>query len=250
MIRAFIIDDEEYPRTLLKYLIVEEGLDIEVVGEAERLQDGIDAIKQLKLPIDVLFLDIEMPQKKGIEILDYYPKGVNFEIVFITAYQEYAIQAIRLAAFDYLLKPIELEELKAMYQRLKLGRNTIDHVSRLSVLQNNLDQNKNQKYYVRGHSQEFVIEVNDIIYLEASGMYTNLYCRKGRQVVTSKPLKDILIELPDQFIRCHRSYAFNKKNVSFPLSLGTGMLTLIEGKTVPLSTRRKTEVLERILGSD
>lgn len=243
--KAYIIDDEEHPRILLKFLIKENDLKITVVGEADRLLKGIEEILSLKEDIDVLFLDIEMPGHTGLEIVDLFPGECNFEIVFITAYNQYAIQAIKLAVFDYLLKPIKPDEFVDTVHRLEKKKKKIaSPKNRLDTLKQNLSSSSPNKYFIKSHNEEIILALDDVIYLEASGMYTRFFTRSEKTFISSKPLKEVLSDLPKHFLRCHRSFAFNSQNINKPISIINGELQLVNNLSVPISVRKKNEILD------
>lgn len=236
--KAFIIDDEEAPRKILKYLIQKNIPEIEILGESNRLKEGMQAIENLN--IDILFLDIEMPEHKGLEVLNFIKGDVGFEIIFITAYNQYAIDAIRLSAFDYLLKPINIDEFNATIERLKEKRKTEKGQTNqaIELLKNNLESSSDKIYLLRSHQKEYYIPLVEIYYLEADGMYTKIHF-KDKKIIASKPLKTILEDLPNQFIRTHRSFAVNAENVSKPLKIKNNFVELTNNQKVPISLLNK-----------
>jgi two-component system LytT family response regulator len=238
--KGFIIDDEAAPRLILKHLLNQITPKVEVVGEANNLKDGIASLSKLK--IDVLFLDIEMPQHKGLEILELFDGPIDFKIIFVTAYSEYAIQAFKLSAFDYLLKPLKKNELQETLQRLVKNGN---EEANIELLNHNLQDQNDQQYLLRTHREEFVINVKNIISLEADGMYTNIVL-KNDKLTASKPMKDILADLPDCFFRTHRSFAVNLQQVERPIRINNAGIKTTIGTFIPLSMRKKDNFLERI----
>lgn len=244
--KAYIIDDEEHPRTLLKFLIKKGEVDLEIVGESETLEKGISDIIENHSDLDVLFLDIEMPKHSGLEIIHLFPEGISFEIIFVTAYSQYAIQAIKLSAFDYLLKPLNFEELKKTIERLSSKSSSQYNNKRINTLKNNLDNKNQKKYYLRSHNEELVLMLDEILYLEASGMYTHFYMT-NKKITASRPLKEILNDLPDYFIRTHRSFAVNYNNILQPISIQNGEVLMTNRYKVPLSTRKKEDFLNYVL---
>tara|TARA_B100000508_G_C11465742_1_gene282295 strand:+ start:1102 stop:1869 length:768 start_codon:yes stop_codon:yes gene_type:complete len=241
-LRAYIIDDEEAPRKLLRYLINRHLPEIKIVGESNLLRRGVEEI--MELSIDILFLDIEMPEHKGTEILNFISTPVNFEIIFVTAYNDYAIDAFKLSAFDYLLKPLQPDELKNSIERLrdKLAIRSGHDEGQIELLDQNLNSTK-RTYCLRTHREEYVIPLEDILYLEADGMYTSIYL-KDNEITASKPLKEILSDLPDQFIRTHRSFAVNMKNIKSPLKFSGNAIELLGDRAVPVSTRKRSELMD------
>ncbi|MDG1476116.1 MAG: response regulator [Vicingaceae bacterium] len=240
MIRGYLIDDELAPRITLKHLLSNMEPEVQIVGEADSLKKGLDEIRNMK--VDVLFLDIEMPEHKGLDIIDLIDFSIGFEIVFVTAYSEYAIQAFKLSAFDYLLKPVRKNEIQETLLRLQKRLTKNLSSQSLAILSSNLKDNGNEKYLLRTHAEEFLINVNDIVSLEADGMYTHIVLA-NKKITASKPMKEILDDLPNFFFRTHRSYSVNLKQVEQPVRLTTaGVKTKID-HYVSVSTRNKNMFL-------
>lgn len=240
-LKGYIIDDETAPRVILKHLLEQIEPKVNILGEADNLKDGTEAIKTLD--IDLLFLDIEMPKNKGLEINQLLDNAVNFDIVFVTAHSEYAIQAFKLSAFDYLLKPLKKNELKATIERLIHKRKSAENkIEKLELLEKNLQSSSNQQYYIRTHREEYIINVNDIVSLEADGMYTNIILQ-NEKITASKPMKEILQDLPEFFFRTHRSFAINLNQIKQPIRLSDSGIKTKTGTFVPLSARNKETFL-------
>ncbi|MDG1330797.1 MAG: LytTR family DNA-binding domain-containing protein [Crocinitomicaceae bacterium] len=243
MIRGYIIDDESAPRVTLKHLLSKIEPEVQIVGEADSLKQGLAEIRKAK--VDVLFLDIEMPDHKGLEIIDLIDFSFDFEIVFVTAYSEYAIRAFKLSAFDYLLKPVRQNEIQETLLRLQTRLTKKLSSPSLAVLSANLKDAGNEKYLLRTHSEEFLINVNDIISLEADGMYTHIVLA-NKKITASKPMKEILEDLPNFFFRTHRSYSVNLKQVGHPVRLSSaGVKTKID-HYVAVSSRNRSPFLEAL----
>jgi two-component system, LytTR family, response regulator len=216
MKNCIIIDDENKARQLLRNMLADVCPDINVMDECDDLPSGVKAIKKHKP--DLVFLDIEMPGHSGLEILDYFEDDeITFEIIFCTGYSEYAIQAFKLSATDYLLKPLNPNTLKESVERF-LKKNNESKVIEYRALQENISKNGNtvDKCIVvnLSNSTRFV-KVKDIIMLRAEGSYCELYLAGGEKLLTSKNLKSFeerLIEIPF-FFRSHKSYMVNLKKV-------------------------------------
>jgi two-component system, LytTR family, response regulator len=217
MKKCIIIDDENRARLLMRNMLAEMCPEINVVDECDDLPSGVKAIKKLKP--DLVFLDIEMPGHSGLEILDYFEdEELTFEIIFCTGYSEYALQAFRLSATDYLLKPLDPEMLKAAVQKF-LKRNNSDNVVAYRALQENTAKNADtgdKCIVVNLAGSTRFVKVKDIIMLAAEGSYCQLHLSNGEKLLTSKNLKhfeDRLTEIPF-FYRCHKSYMINLKKVT------------------------------------
>jgi two-component system LytT family response regulator len=208
--KAIIIDDEEMARTLLNGMLAEYCPTIAVMELCKDLLTGIKAIRKHKP--DLVFLDIEMPGHSGLELLDFFDENeVNFAIIFVTAYNRYAIQAFKLSAVDYLLKPIESDDLiKAvdLFQKQKSKLN-------MQVLKENLT-GKSNKIALHNVSSINFIDLDTILYFKADGAYTEVFLNNGKSIMTSKSLKhfeNILIDNKN-FYRCHKSYIVQVKHIS------------------------------------
>lgn len=240
-IKALIVDDEERARIVLKSLItkyVPEIEEIETVGSA---MDAFFMIRQVQP--DLVFLDIQMPFMNGFDLLGKIDH-INFDIIFTTAYNQYAIQAIRFSALDYLLKPIDLLELKNAVARHIVRREAgLLPGPQYSNLVQNLTAKDTEQYSlaVGGTGGMKFFPVGEIIRLEGERNYTNFYFTGGRNYLSSKTLKEyeeILIE--KGFIRVHKSHLVNR---AFVRSVSPeGLLTFSDESTVEVSRRRLQEV--------
>lgn len=241
---ALIIDDERSARNVLRILIEENCPNIKTVHEATDLMEGIETIKR-ELP-SIVFLDIEMPGYSGLEIFNYLNRDdYQFEIIFTTAYNEYAIQAFQLAAIDYLLKPVRGEQIKNAVKKAItfLGNNQI--FSRLNELKTGLSKEKFSKIGLPYSDGIKFVELTDIIMMEADGMYTNIDLRGGDTFVVSKPLKHFADLLKDHpiFYRPHRSFFINLKFMQEYIKRDGGYIVMENGKRVAISKDRREEFL-------
>ncbi len=213
---CIIIDDENKARLLLRNMLADVSPEIEVLFDCDDLPSGVKAIKKYKP--DLVFLDIEMPGHSGLEILDYFEDDeITFEIIFCTGYSEYAIQAFKLSATDYLLKPLNPNLLKESVDRF-LKKNPDTKVVEYRALQENISKysDASDKCIVVNLSNTTrFVKVKDIIMLRAEGSYCELYLSGGEKLLTSKNLKhfeDRMSDIPF-FFRCHKSYMVNLKKV-------------------------------------
>lgn len=240
-IKSLIIDDEVKARQLLKAMLTEYCPQVEVLASCENLPEGIKAIK--KHQPDLLFLDIEMPGYNGLEILEFFnEEEVNFSIIFTTAYNQFAIQAFKLSAVDYLLKPIEgdaLEQSVKRFANLKQKQN-YNHLRELV-------QSKQLKKISVATSQSIkFIELSDILFLKGDGAYTCFHLRNGTELLSSKNLKqyeDILKENKD-FYRCHKSYIININYVTDIIKSDGNFVMINETHKVGLSSEKVSELLQ------
>lgn len=216
MKNCIIIDDESKARSLLRNMLADITEDVRVLAECDDLPSGVKAIKKFKP--EIVFLDIEMPGHSGLEILDYFEEDeITFDIVFTTGYSEYAIQAFKLSAIDYLLKPINPEMLKNTISMI-LKKSKQDKVIEYKALQENLGTNKDisdKCIIVNLSNSTRFIKVKDIIMLHAEGSYCELHLKGGEKLLASKNLKyfeERLYDIPF-FFRSHKSYIINLKTV-------------------------------------
>ena len=242
--KALIVDDEYLARTTLHKLIMEFCPAITSIEAAEDVPHAISHIRASKP--DIVFLDIEMPGISGINLVDYLDKKeLTFKIIFITAYSKYAVEAFRLSAIDYLLKPVSISELKKAVE--KAGNKTELGNKNIEVLQENLENNQIERIVVSTVSGREFIKVREIYYLEAEGAYTYIYLKSGKRLIISKSLKEFK-QLSDNglFFKCHRSYMVN---IAFIKGLTTenGLFIILEKEQlIPLSKRKKTEFIDLV----
>lgn len=236
-IKYIIIDDEKNARDLLNFSIESIDSSFQIVGQASNLLDGVDLIKKLKP--QVVFLDVQMPHYTGLKIRDFLSEqDTDFLLIFVTAYDQYSIQAIRLSAFDYLLKPIDINELEICLERV------LNSTSQKSSTFHQLNNLSNKDTItLKSHQGTYFVHINDIQYIEASGMYSNFYLN-DRKMVISKPLKSYE-EIHPCLMRIHRSYIVN---TSFIEKIEGPNLILKNKKSLPLS-RNKREACINILSN-
>jgi two-component system LytT family response regulator len=242
--KAIVIDDEKRARTLLKGMIDELSLDVQVVELCEDLPDGVKAIRKHKP--DLVFLDIEMPGHSGLELLDFFDElEINFSIIFTTAYNQYAVQAFKLSAIDYLLKPIAVNELEDTILRFKQKKQDL---SSFTMLKENLFHTSVSKIAISTVNAIKFIETNAILFMKADGAYTQIYLHDDTIITSSKSLKyyeDVLEHLPN-FMRCHKSYLVNLNFVTDYIKSNGGYLILHSKFEVALSSEKSEELLRRL----
>ena len=242
--KALIIDDEKKARQVLHILVEENCPKITEILEAEDLLSGVDLIK--KEQPSIVFLDIEMPEHSGLEILNFIEKEIhNFEIIFTTAYSEYAIQAFQLSAIDYLLKPVRPSQVKEAVDKAIafLGNSQINQ--RLTELKLSLENVNFKKIGLPNANGIKFVDFNTIIMLEADGMYTNVSTIKDGTILVSKPLKFFVDTLQKikSFYRPHRSYLINLTYIKEYIKKDGGYILMENDKTVSISKDKKEEFL-------
>ena len=242
--KALIIDDEKKARQVLHVLVEENCPKITEIFEASDLLSGIELIK--KEQPSIVFLDIEMPEHSGLEILNFIEKEVhNFEIIFTTAYSEYAIQAFQLSAIDYLLKPVRSSQVKAAVDKAIdfLGNTQIN--KRLSELKISLQDSNFKKIGLPNADGIKFVNFNDIVMLEADGMYTSVSTTTHGTILVSKPLKFFVDILKDMhmFYRPHRSHLINLSYIKEYIKKDGGYIVMENDKMVSISNDKKDEFL-------
>ncbi|TDY14052.1 MULTISPECIES: LytR/AlgR family response regulator transcription factor [Flavobacteriaceae] len=242
--KALIIDDEKKARQVLQILVEENCPKITTILQADNLMFGVELIKQ-EAP-NIVFLDIEMPEHSGLEILNFIEKEVhNFEIIFTTAYSEYAIQAFQLSAIDYLLKPVRPSQVKdAVDKAIKfLGNSQIN--KRLTELKSSLEDANFKKIGLPNSNGIKFVNFTDIIMLEADGMYTNVTTLSDGDILVSKPLKFFvdLLQNIKMFYRPHRSFLINLAFIKEYIKKDGGYIIMENDKSVSISNDKKEEFL-------
>jgi two-component system LytT family response regulator len=247
-IKAILVDDEKMARVLLRGMLQEYCADVEIVEECHDLPSAVKAI--VKHQPELVFLDIEMPGHTGLELLDFFDeKNVNFSIIFTTAYNQYAIQAFKLSAVDYLLKPIDPKELQnAVNRYAKTGHHKPD----LKVLQNNFSaSDDNFKIAISTLNSIKYLDLKSILVFEADGSYTHILLENGQKITTSKGLKtyeDILTN-HSNFMRCQKSYIVNLEKITEYIKSDGGYVVVNNLHKVPVSADKISELIERLKNS-
>lgn len=239
MIRTIVIDDEPNARQVVKNLLELYCNDVEVVGEAEDVTNAIKIINKLKP--DLVLLDIKMPDGTGFDVLKKVD-NLNFHFVFITAYEQYAIKAIKLSALDYIVKPINTNELINAIEKAQFSSLSINNQkTKIDTFVNNQNSNKaSQKLVLNTHDSIYVVDVKDIITCKADKNYTEVNLSDKRILVISKTLKNFENMLNTLgFFRVHQSYLINLKHISYYEKGLGGTIIMNDGSRIPVSSRRK-----------
>lgn len=217
-----------------------------MVGEADGCQSGIEAIR--KYEPEVVFLDIQMPDGSGFKLLETLDE-INFEIIFTTAYDQFAIKAIKYSALDYLLKPIVPAELKAAVGKVeqKKGDGTINKHIRVLV-DNNSEKSSSSKRIILSTSEGMhVIDVRDIIRCESDDYYTRFFIKERKTIMVSRTLKEHEELLSEYgFIRPHKSHLINLRYIKSYLKTDGGYILLEDGTQVPVSRRKREMVFQKL----
>lgn len=246
-ITAILVDDENNSRIVLKNLLSNFAKEIEVIGEADNVEDAYVLI-QKKQP-QLLFLDIQMPKANGFALLRKF-QTLPFEVIFVTSYDKYALSAIKLSALDYLLKPVETDDLKAAIAKaVNRILNQNNSATQVVNLLHNLDAPHND-HKVAVHSGDLVkfINENDIIYIEADGSYCIIYTKQNERFTTARNLKDFeeYFGETSAFVRVNRSCLLNAKHIKQYSKGDPCIIEMINGKSFEIPRRKKAEILEKL----
>ena len=245
MIRAIIIDDELKARNLLGKMLKEYCPDVEVLADCEDLPNGVKAIRKLKP--DLVFLDIEMPGHSGLELLDFFDEQeVSFSVIFVTAYNSYAIKAFKLSAVDYLLKPVEPDDIEQAIERFR-RRTLKERNNSYTALRENLKEGILDRIAVPDANSIKFLLLDDILYFKADNTYTDIYFADGNKLTISRTLKNIEDTVSNaQFFRCHKSYIVNLKYLTDYVKSDGGYLVIKGKHSIPLSSDRVTDLLAQV----
>lgn len=247
MIKALIIDDEEHCIEVLeKLLAANEGNLVEVSGRAKTVRDGIESIARLEP--DLVFLDMQIGEKTGFDLLRALPE-INFEIIFTTAFEKFALQAIKFSALDYLLKPIDGDELNTAIMKLLNKKSKIKTADKIDLLLQNTQKSDElfKKIIVPTFSGFEFMDIRDIIRCESESNYTTIYVKDKQKIVVSKTLKDFEEMLRDyHFFRVHNSHLINLDYIRRYRKGKGGSVILMDGTEIDVSTRRKDDFLKKL----
>jgi two-component system LytT family response regulator len=247
--KAIIVDDEEGSVTTLEMLIKKYCPEVNIVAT---FLDPMKAIAEIDNYIpDILFLDIEMPYANAFDLLDKLAP-VNFEVIFVTAFNNYALKAIKYAAVDYLLKPVSIEELKFAIgkaeKQLELRHHYYENIRVSGLLQNLKQSDKGSHKITLPTKNGFEVEeAKNIVYLEASAGYTLLVMNTGNQILVSKGLKEFEEMLADNiFVRVHHSYIVNIQYVKEFVKGRGGTICMKNGDKIEVAVRKKQDFLDKL----
>jgi two-component system LytT family response regulator len=244
-LRAVLIDDELSSLQNLEQKLIEFCPDVEVVAKAQQPEEALLLIRQHKP--DVIFLDIEMPRMSGFRMLEELG-DFDFDIIFTTAYNHYAVDAIRISAFDYLTKPIAIKDLQNAVERLtkhRMGKTK----EKIDVLKSNLASSKSQEEKIAiptSEGLEFIV-IKTIMHIESSSNYSRIFLTDGKSLLVTKLLKDFEdLLLPYNFYRVHNSHLINLVYIKKYIRGDGGQVVLQDGTTIDVARRKKDEFIKII----
>lgn len=242
MIRTIIIDDEENVRNTLSNILGEIREDIDIIGECDDVASGIALIKSTNP--DLVLLDIKLPDGTGFDILDKLSK-ITFKIIFITAYEEYAVHAFKFSAADYILKPVSALDLNHAIDKVVLQLQA-EYLLKLNALINNnhTTNNGEKRLVIKTVDKIHVIKVKDIFRCESDQSYCHFYLTNDSKITISKPLKDYDELLTDyHFFRIHKSHLVNLEHIKRFERTDGGYVVMADNTRVPVSFRKREELI-------
>lgn len=247
MKKALIIDDEQRTRELIAKMITSFDLGIEAIPMGESVQSGIAAIAAVQP--DLVFLDIQMPDGTGFDLLKAIPNK-NFEVIFITAHEEFAIKAIKFSALDYILKPVDADELRHAIERALETLNDTKAEPQFEALQHNIQPNQKRRLVLKTQESVHVVELDQIIRCEADRNYTSFFLKNGKKILVSRTLKDYETLLTGHnFLRVQQSHLVNLDYVDRYDKGNGGAVVMKDGSEVPLSPAKRDvffQILENL----
>ena len=247
MLNAILIDDEVNCLKMLEWELKQNCPEVNILGMYDSGKEGLKAINSQNP--DIVFLDIEMPYLNGFELLELVPK-IDFEVVFTTAYDEYAVKAIRISAIDYLLKPIDGEDLNKAIGRIiekrkhKIGSENINFFK--EQLKDNR-QNSVTTIALPTYEGYIFVQLSDIIYCQSDNNYSNVVMKDKKKILISRTLKEVAEMLQEQpnFFRCHNSFLINLNEIKTFVKADGGYLVMSNDDKVKVSRGKKDELLSK-----
>lgn len=246
MYQTLLIDDDQLSRRGLRLILEQNFPEIEIVGEADSVSSGLELINEVEP--ELVFLDIEMPDGTGFGLLERLPK-INFKVVFTTSYSDYAITAFKYSAFDYIVKPVLIENVRSTINRIN-DIPVLREKQRVEVLKKNLNSGMDAEQTIalpeiNGFT---IVQVNDIVRCEGERNYSRVFFSNGTSVLVSRTLLDFdNMLVPHGFFRIHRSHLINLKNVNRYLKTDGGMVEMKDKSQLPISPKFKDDFLNRLL---
>lgn len=240
MIKTLLIEDEPQSREFIKSLISDTAPFVDLVGETGHVDEAVQLINQTKPGL--VIMDIQLYGRSAFDIFKAIG-DFDFQVVFITAFEHFAIPAIKLAAVDYILKPISPVEFKEAMQKVQRNMGT-EAVALPANVQKPLSDLRNNKLIISDYKEMHILKHEDVIYFEGDGNYTHAVVSSGKRITSSKPISEYEEQLSRQgFFRVHKSYIINMARVVKYVKGRGGEVVMDNGDTVYVSSRKKDEFL-------
>lgn len=244
MIRTIIVDDEPKARRILETIIKSHFNHVEIIGTADDVTSAVKIINELKP--DLVFLDIEMPGEAGFQLVNHFEE-INFEIIFTTAYSEYALKAFEISAIDYLLKPIQIDHLERAIEKLGKHRKNNQVKEQLETLKDTISEPKKLSKIALPIAEGLMFtKPDEIIYLKAESSYTRIYLTYRPEILVSKTLKEFekLLTYSNIFMRVHRSYIINLNHITNYVRADGGYILMDNNEQIHISKEKRDELLQ------
>jgi len=239
--KTLIVEDKEYIRKGLLNLLQLIETDVEIIGECESVKDAVIVANACKP--ELIFLDINLLDGNAFDFLKQ-TENLSFKVIFITAYEEFALKALKAGAVDYLLKPVDVEELENAL--LKIKNLPVAEQKEQIKTANEVWNNEDSKLILSLHDSFQVVDLNELLYCESDKGYTTFYCSDGKKYLVSKTLKEFEERLTtSNFIRPHQSFMVNLKFIDKYEK--SGVIYLKNGKKIPVSSRKKEHFVTTFL---
>ncbi|MFT5857998.1 MAG: two-component system LytT family response regulator [Flavobacteriaceae bacterium] len=244
MKKVLIIDDENRTRSLIAKMIDSFGFDVEAIPDGENVQSGIKAIE--KHNPDIVFLDIQMPDGTGFDVIRSI-ENKNFEVIFITAHEEFAIKAIKFSALDYLLKPVDAGELKSALEKALELVGDENSSPQFDALHSNIQKGEKRRLVLKTQESVHVVDLDQIIRCEADRNYTSFFLLDNKRILVSKTLKEYETLLSSHnFLRVQQSHLINVDYVDRYDKKNGGAVVMKDGSEVPLSPAKREVFFKRL----
>lgn len=242
--RAVIVDDEPSLRESTKTLLGIYCPDIELIGEADGVKSGVELIR--KLQPDLAFLDIEMKDGLGFDIIHAFPQR-NFAVIFVTGHNEYAVKAFKFSALDYILKPIDPDDLERAVEKAKDKHERAISGIQLKALESNLTQKTLSKVVLKDSEKVYLVDTSEIIRCESNDNYTRFTLTEGRKILVSTTLKEYETMFSgNYFFRCHQSHLINLSFFDHYDKREGGSVVMKNGDYLPVSVRKKDQLMKAL----
>lgn len=234
--KAIIVDDELNARLALRGILEENFPRVVILDECQNVPEAVISINKNKP--EIVFLDISMPGYSGLELFDFFEDDVNFKVIFVTAYNEYAINAFEKSAIDYILKPVRITALERALKKAEESNTKID------LLRENLEETGKKKVALSTGDGLIFLVLDDILYLKADGSYTHFMTRDGKKITVSKKISEFeKLEKMGSFLRIHRSQMINYNCVKKILKQDGGSVVMDNGDELSISAEKKQALL-------
>jgi two-component system LytT family response regulator len=243
MLQILLVDDEKAALEALEWKL-NTYVDNVNITTCDSPLKAIDIINESKP--DVVFLDIQMPEMDGFTMIEKV-KNRDFNLIFTTAHDEFALKAIKVSAIDYLLKPVDKDELLASMEKIKVSKSGDLLEDKLKLLLNNLNDNTNDKINISADGKVYLLDKDDVIMLKSDKSYTTIFLKNEQQILVSKTLKEVEKKFQfSEFFRVHNSYLINLNHIKEYLKGLGGELIMTNGLTASISRNRKAELFKKI----